>query len=121
MIILHHILEGLYRYGYANMNYYNGSGQKSDQLIDSAPDNLTLLGISQNVKTDFFILMAIYGGKGKILGADWGMMMIPMFNSPTANIALDYYSSQAGSGTYVFTNKTIGFGDLYIWPIWLSW
>lgn len=108
-------------YGYADMNYYNGSGHKSDQLINPVPGNPTALSISQNVKTDSFILMAIYGGKGKILGADWGMMVIPMINSPTANIALDYYSSQTGSGTYVFSNKTIGFGDLYIQPVWLSW
>lgn len=65
--------------------------------------------------------MAIYGGKGKILGANWGMMAIPMLNSPTANIALDYYSSQTGSGSYVFKNKTVGFGDMYVQPVWLSW
>lgn len=108
-------------YGYANMDYHNASGQKSDQLINPAPGNPTELHIKQNVKTHSFILMAIYGAKGKILGANWGMMIIPTLNSPTANIALDYYSSQTGSGNYVFTNKSIGFGDMYIQPIWLSW
>jgi hypothetical protein len=108
-------------YGYADMDYYNGSGNKSDQLINPAPGNPTSLGIKQNVKTNSFILMAIYGGKGKILGADWGMMIIPTLNSPTASIALDYYSSQTGSGNYVFTNKSLGFGDMYIQPVWLSW
>jgi len=108
-------------YGYANMNYYNASGKKSDQLINPAPDNPTSLKIEQNVVTNSFILMAIYGGKGKILGANWGVMVIPTLNSPTANIALDYYSSQTGSGSYNFTNTSIGFGDMYIQPIWLSW
>lgn len=108
-------------YGYADMNYYNAAGKKSDQLINPAPGNPTTLHIKQNVKTNSFILMAIYGGKGKILGANWGMMIIPTLNSPTANIALDYYSSQTGSGSYVFTNKSIGVGDMYIQPIWLSW
>ncbi|WP_316814802.1 transporter [Pedobacter nyackensis] len=108
-------------YGFANMDYYNGAGDKSDVLINPAPDNPTSLNIKQNVKTHSFILMAIYGGKGKVLGADWGMMIIPTLNSPTANIALDYYSSQTGSGTYVFTNKSLGFGDMYIQPVWLSW
>lgn len=108
-------------YGYANMNYHNASGKKSDQLINPAPGNPTSLQIKQNVVTNSFILMAIYGGKKKILGANWGVMMIPMLNSPTANIALDYYSSQTGPGSYVFTNKSLGFGDMYIQPVWLSW
>ncbi|ACU04304.1 SphA family protein [Pedobacter heparinus] len=108
-------------YGYANMDYRNASGNKSDVLINPAPGNPTSLHIKQNVVTNSFILMAIYGGKGKILGANWGMMAIPMLNSPTANIALDYYSSQTGSGNYVFTNKSLGFGDMYVQPVWLSW
>ncbi|WP_432713623.1 transporter, partial [Pedobacter sp.] len=28
---------------------------------------------------------------------------------------------QTGPGNYVFTNKSLGFGDMYIQPIWLSW
>jgi len=108
-------------YGYANMNYYNKQGNKSDQLINPTPNNPTTLNIEQNVKTHSFILMAIYGGKGKILNADWGMMIIPTLNSPTASIALDYYSQQTGAGRYNFTNKSLGFGDMYIQPIWLSW
>jgi len=108
-------------YGYANMNYYNQASKKSDQLINPALDNPTELQIQQNVKTHSFILMAIYGGKGKVLGANWGMMIIPTLNSPNASIALDYYSSQTGSGSYIFTNKSLGFGDMYIQPIWLSW
>lgn len=108
-------------YGYANMNYFNTQGKKSDQLINPVPGNPTSLQIEQKVITHSFILMAIYGGKGKILNANWGMMIIPTLNSPTANIALDYYSLQTGPGRYVFTNKSLGFGDMYIQPIWLSW
>lgn len=108
-------------YGFANMDYYNAAGKKSDQLINPVPENPTALNIKQNVKTHSFILMAIYGGKGKILGADWGMMVIPTLNSPTASIALDYYSQQTGTGNYTFTNKSLGFGDMYIQPVWLSW
>lgn len=108
-------------YGYADMNYHNAAGKKSDVLINPAPGNPTSLHIKQHVVTQSFILMAIYGGKGKVFGADWGMMVIPTLNSPTADIALDYYSSQTGSGNYVFTNKSLGFGDMYIQPVWLSW
>lgn len=108
-------------YGYADMNYYNSQGKKSDQLINPVPGNPTSLQIEQQVTTNSFILMAIYGGKGKILNANWGMMIIPTLNSPVANIALDYYSSQTGPGRYVFTNKSIGIGDMYIQPVWLSW
>jgi hypothetical protein len=108
-------------YGYANMNYLNGQGKKTDQLINPVPGNPTALQIEQKVITHSFILMAIYGGKGKILGANWGLMVIQTVNSPTANIALDYYSQQTGPGRYVFTNKSLGFGDMYVQPIWLSW
>ncbi|WP_286895066.1 MULTISPECIES: transporter [Sphingobacterium] len=108
-------------YGYANMNYFNGQGKKTDQLINPVPGNPTTLQIEQKVITHSFILMAIYGGKGKMLGANWGLMVIPTVNSPTANIALDYYSQQTGPGRYVFTNKSLGFGDMYVQPIWLSW
>lgn len=108
-------------YGYADMDYYNAFGRKSDQLINPSSTHPTELNIKQNVKTHSFILMAIYGGKGKIMGANWGMMIIPTLNSPNADIALDYYSNQTGSGSYVFTNKSIGLGDMYIQPIWLSW
>lgn len=108
-------------YGFANMDYYNAAGKRSDQLINPVPGNPTALTIKQKVKTHSFILMAIYGGKGKILGADWGLMIIPTLNSPTASIALDYYSQQTGSGNYTFTNKSLGIGDMYIQPVWLSW
>lgn len=108
-------------YGYAHMYYYNNDGKKADKLINPTPGNPTSLDIQQNVNTNSFILMAIYGGKKKVLGADWGMMVIPVLNNPTANIALDYYSNQTGPGSFKFTNKTWGFGDLYIQPVWLSW
>ncbi|MBB5440435.1 hypothetical protein HDC92_004136 [Pedobacter sp. AK017] len=42
-------------------------------------------------------------------------------NYHETKIALDYYSSQTGSGNYVFTNKSLGFGDTYVQPVWLSW
>jgi hypothetical protein len=108
-------------YGYANMNYYNNSGNKSDVIIGPTPTDPTALNIQQNVVTHSFILMAIYGGKKKILGADWGVMAIPVLNSPAANIVLDYYSNKTGTGSFGFSHKSWGFNDLYIQPVWLSW
>lgn len=108
-------------YGYADMNYYNSAGHRSDRIINPSPTDPTSLNIQQNVKTNSFILMAIYGGKTKILGANWGMMVIPTLNGPTANIALDYFSNQTGEGSFLFTHKSLGFGDVYIQPVWLSW
>jgi hypothetical protein len=108
-------------YGYANMDFYNADGEKTDQLINPVPGNPTSVNLEQNVKTNSFILMLIYGGKGKILNADWGMMLIPMVNNPTANIALDYYTSETGSGNVSFKSNSWGLGDLYLQPIWLTW
>jgi hypothetical protein len=108
-------------YGYANMDFYNADGEKTDQLINPVPGNPTSLDLEQNVKTNSFIVMLIYGAKTKILNANWGFMFIPTLNNPTANIALDYYTNQAGAGNASFKSNSWGLGDLYLQPVWLTW
>lgn len=108
-------------YGYANMNYYNADGNKSDRLVNPVPGNPTTISLSQNVKTSSFIAMLIYGAKSKILNANWGFMVIPTLNNPSANIALDYFSSQTGTGSASFKSNSWGLGDVYLQPIWLTW
>lgn len=108
-------------YGYSNMNFYNNNGDRSDRLINPIPGNPTSLSLEQNVKTSSYILMLIYGAKSKILHANWGMMFIPTLNSPSANIALDYFTNQTGAGTVSFKSSSLGLGDMYFQPIWLSW
>lgn len=108
-------------YSYANMNFYNADGDKSDRLINPTPGNPATLNLSQNVETSSFILMVIYGAKTKILNANWGFMVIPTLNNSTANIALDYFSNQTGAGNVRFRSNSWGLGDLYVQPIWLTW
>jgi hypothetical protein len=108
-------------YGFSNMDFYNAAGKRSDVLINPVPGNPTSVKLSQNVRTSSFILMLIYGGKKKLLGANWGFMFIPTVNNPTANIALDYFSTQTGSGDTVFKSNSWGLGDLYLQPLWLTW
>lgn len=108
-------------YSYASMNYYNAEGNKSDQLINPVPGNPTSLSIEQQVNTHSFIAMVLYGGKNKILGANWGVMLLPTLNSPTANITLDYYSTQTDTGRVTLPSSSLGLGDLYVQPLWLSW
>lgn len=108
-------------YSFANMDYFNGQGKRSDVLINPVPGNPTTLSISQNVKTSSFIAMLLYGAKTRILGANWGFMVIPTVNNPTANIALDYFSSQTGSGSASFNTNSWGLGDVYVQPVWLTW
>lgn len=108
-------------FSFANLNYYNADSKRADQLINPVPGNPTSLSLKQNVKTSSFIGMLIYGAKSKILGANWGMMVIPTFNNPSANIVLDYYTSQGGSGSTSFKNDSWGFGDVYIQPLWMTW
>lgn len=108
-------------YSFANMNYHNSQGKKSDVLINPTPGNPTELSLSQNVKTSSFIAMLLYGAKSKILGASWGMMVIPTVNNPSANIALDYFTSQGGSGSTAFKTNSWGLGDIYVQPVWLTW
>lgn len=108
-------------YSYMKQNFYNSAGKKSDVLINPRPDDPTSLNIGQSVSTNSAIIMAMYAGRQKILNASWGMMLIPILSSPTANIALDYYSTQTGSGVKRFQSNSFGFSDLYFQPIWLSW
>lgn len=108
-------------YGFSSMNFYNAQGKKSDQLINPVPGNPTSLSLSQNVKTSSFIVMLIYGAKSKILKADWGFMFIPSLNNPSANIALDYFTSQGGGGSASFKSNSWGLGDVYLQPVWLTW
>lgn len=108
-------------YSHSNQNFFNSSGQKSDILIHPNPDDPTTLNMGQNVSTNSALIMAIYAGRKKILKANWGMMLMPLFSSPTANVVLDYYSSNTGSGAKKFSSKSFGMGDLYLQPVWLSW
>jgi hypothetical protein len=107
-------------YVYNNFDYYNNNGDKSDKIEigDSSAD--ATLNIEQNVKTNSFVLMMLYGGKKKIGEFQWGFMIIPTVNNPSSTIALNYYSNQTGNEQASFNNKTWGFGDLYVQPIWLS-
>lgn len=108
-------------YGFSSMNYFNAQGNRSDILINPVPGNPTLLSIKQNVKTSSYIGMVIYGAKSKLLNANWGFMVIPTLNNPTANIALDYFSNQTGSGSTSFKSSSLGLGDVYLQPVWLTW
>ena len=108
-------------YSYANMNFHNASGSRSDQVINPVPGDPTTLSIEQNVRTNAFIAMVLYGGRKKVVNADWGFLVLPTANNPTANLALDYYSTRTGSGTASISTSSWGLGDLYVQPLWLSW
>lgn len=108
-------------YSYADMNFHNASGSRSDQVINPVPGDPTTLSIQQNVRTNAFIAIVLYGGKKKVFGADWGLLVLPMVNNPSANIALDYYSTQTGTGTAAISTTSWGLGDLYVQPLWFSW
>ncbi len=65
--------------------------------------------------------MFLYFGKGTVLNAHWGVLVLPMFNNPNANIALDYYIDQGAVGGSEININTFGLGDLYLQPVWLTW
>lgn len=108
-------------YSYSNMNFYNANGDKTDELINPVPQNPSTLSVAQNVETNSFIVMLIYGAKTKLLNANWGFMVVPSVNNASANIVLDYFSTQSGSGNVSFKNNSWGLGDIYIQPLWLTW
>ena len=107
-------------YSYTNMNYYNGAGKKADviQLSQNPPLNIA---VGQQAVTHSAIPMFIRFGKGKILNANWGYLVLPMFNNPNANMALDYYLGQTNVGSQSMKFNSFGLGDMYIQPVWLTW
>lgn len=107
-------------YSYSQMDYYNASGAKTD-LIEISKNPPFSVEVGQKVKTHSVIPMLIYFGKGKILNANWGLMALPIINSPNASIALDFYLDQNISSSQNIDIKTFGIGDSYLQPFWLTW
>lgn len=107
-------------YSYSGTDFHNASGNKADiiQISQNPPVNISL---GQKVKTHSIIPMALYFGKGKVLNANWGVLLLPMLNNPNANIALDFYLGQNNVGGRDIDIRSFGFGDMYVQPIWLTW
>lgn len=107
-------------YSYSRTDYHNGNGNKTD-LIELSQSPPLSIEVSQTVKTTSIVPMAIYFGKGKVLNANWGFLALPIINSPTANIALDFYTGQNSPAGGDINIKTFGLGDFYVQPLWLTW
>ena len=107
-------------YSYSQMDYFNDERLKTD-IIEISQNPPFSVELGQNVSTSSVIPMLIYFGKGKILNARWGMLALPIFNSPNANIALDFYFGQSSVVSHDINFKTFGFGDFYLQPAWLTW
>lgn len=107
-------------YGYNNSNFYDASGNKSN-VIEINQNPPVTIEMGQKVKTHSIFPMAIYFGKGKILNARWGFIVLPIFNNPNANIALDFYLGQDLAGSENIEINSFGLGDFYVQPIWLTW
>ena len=107
-------------YSYSNMDYFNQDGNKTD-LIEISQNPPFSIEISQEVITHSVVPMALYFGKGKILKANWGVMAIPIVNSPSANVALDFYIGQNTPANQDININSFGLGDFYVQPIWLTW
>lgn len=107
-------------YSYSNMDYYNNSGKKTDiiQVSENPPFTVEM---NQKVKTHSIIPMISYFGKNKIINARWGVLALPIFNNPNANIALDFYTEHSHLGSQEMNLNSFGVGDFYLQPIWLTW
>jgi hypothetical protein len=107
-------------YSFSGTNYRNAAGEKVD-IIPVSVNPAVNISVGQNVVTHSVIPMALYFGKKKVLNANWGVLVLPMLNNPTANIALDYYVGQDPAGSEKVEFSSFGFGDMYVQPIWLTW
>lgn len=107
-------------YSYSQQDYHNNLGSKTD-LIEISQDPPFSIDMGQSVKTNSVIPMIIHFGKGKVLNARWGVLVLPLLNSPSANIALDFYTGQETPTTQNIEINSFGLGDFYIQPIWLTW
>lgn len=107
-------------YSYSQMDYYNNSGDKTD-VIEISANPPAAVTIGQNVKTNSVIPMIIYFGKGEILDARWGVLVLPIASSPSSSIALDFYNGQNESTNKDIEINSFGLSDSYIQPVWLTW
>lgn len=107
-------------YSNSQMSYFNNSGDKTDiiEISKEPPLNIT---IGQKVRTQSIIPMISYFGKKKLAKANWGVLVLPLFNNPNASIALDFYTGQTNAGGTTLNIKSFGIGDLYLQPLWLTW
>lgn len=107
-------------YSYSNMDYFNNDGNKTD-LIEISQSPPFSVELKQKVKTHSVIPMALYFGKGKILNANWGFIALPMVNSPSATVALDFYTGLTSTTNQEININSFGLGDFYFQPVWLTW
>lgn len=107
-------------YSYSSMDYFNQDGDKTDR-IEISQNPPVSVQVSQSVVTHSAIPMVLYFGKKKILHANWGMIALPMINSPSANVALDFYVNPNPPVNQEINIDSFGWGDLYLQPVWLTW
>lgn len=107
-------------YSYSQMDFHNNNGDVTDHIELNQNPPLSLK-IGQKVKTNSIIPIIIYSGKNKIFNAKWGALALPMINNPNANVALDFYTGQSIAGNKTINFNTVGLGDLYLQPLWLTW
>jgi hypothetical protein len=94
---------------------------KKTDLIEISQNPPFSVEISQEVTTHSVIPMALYFGKGKILHANWGFLALPLINSPSANVALDFYTGLDSAINQDININSFGLGDFYVQPVWLTW
>lgn len=107
-------------YSYTSAEFFNNRGRKTDLITIGNNPPLTI-AMGTKVNTHSAIPMLIYFGKKRVLKARWGFMALPIWNNPSANIAMDFYLGQANVSASRLRVNSFGAGDFYLQPIWLSW
>ncbi len=108
------VYSSLYTYYYSTDRLNDSKGHEIDE-VDLGPGP----GLDLDVDVDVFVVVPsiLWVSPWKILGARYGAYIAPSIANSSVNAALE---SEIGRGVNP-SESNVGFGDLYVQPVWLDW
>jgi hypothetical protein len=109
----------LYNYGYLTDDLRGANGTQLNSFTITGPGGHLSTTVNLKVNVDLYALapVFIWVPKKKILGAKYGIMLVPNF----ANTSLSALLSRAEEAGQNATAGQFNVGDTYASPLWLDW
>lgn len=108
----------LYSYKYTTQQVNNADGDEIKSItINPGPGPGTTLDLNVDVNVGVIAPTLIWVSDWKILGASYGAYITPAVSNTSIGASLSIYTGSGRSSK----ESEIGFGDLYVQPLWLTW
>jgi hypothetical protein len=109
----------IYNYGYMTDDLRNVNGNQIKSVTITGPGGRLSVTLNVNVNVNLYALapVFIWVPKHKILGAKYGMMLVPTF----ANSSLSGLLSRAEGAGLTGSAGQFNVGDTFVQPLWLDW